>query len=288
MGLFNSKRNKRFFGEEDYFNDFREECEKALSVFEQLCENGFKENALAVFDFDFVSDKKEKLTALKDFFEPNYAYSFQEIAKKDSLYTLTGETLKLPFDEDGLLFWAIDLYTKGFEFDCILNGYGSLPDSQNLEFLDLAAASSSDYFESGLELLNKKNYSNAIIDFGTAIRIDPANKEAYQARGYCKDELKVPKLAREDYDKALEIDPNYVDALLIRATNKDDAGEHQDALQDYDKVIKIDPENNLAYYNRGNTRFSLGDKSGACNDWIKAKELGSEYAQERLDKECKK
>lgn len=288
MGLFNSRRNKRFFGEEEFFNDFKEECEKALNVFEQMCENGFTENALAVFDFDFVSDKKEKLTTLKEFFETNYTYSFQEIIKKDSLFTLTGETLKLPFDEDGLLFWAIDLYTKGFEFDCILSGYGSLTDSQNLEFLDLTTSSSSDYFESGLELLNKKNYSNAIIDFGTAIRIDPTNKEAYQARGYCKDELKVPKMAREDYDKAIEIDPNYVDALLIRATNKDDAAEHEEALRDYDKVIKIDPGNNLAYYNRGNTRFSLGDKSGACNDWAKAKELGSEYAQERLDKECKK
>lgn len=288
MRLFNFKKNKRFFSEEGFYNDFNEEAEKALSVYERMNRNGFKKNALAVFDFDFVSDKKEKLNKLKDFFETNYSYKFNAIEKSDSNWLLNGETLKLSFDEDGLMFWAIDLFTKGFEFDCILTGYGSLTDPNNSEFLDLTQNSSKYYYEKGLKCISKGNFSNAIIDFTTSIRIDPNNKASFSARGYCKDELQVPKMAKDDYDKAIEIDPTYIEVLMYRATNLDNSKKHEEALTEYNKVIELEPENHLAFFNRGNTKFSLNDKAGACNDWTKAKELGSEYAQERLEVECNK
>lgn len=288
MGLFNIKKNKRFFSEEDFYNDFRGEAEKALMVFENMLESGFQENALATFDFDFVSDKKEKLIALKEFFQTNYAYTFTEIEKRKTNWLINGQTPKFPFDADGLMFWAIDLYTKGFEFDCILSGYGSLTDKNNLEFIDITENSSTYYYSKGLENIGKRNFSTAITDFTTSIRIDSNNKESFSARGYCKEELQVPKMARDDYDKALLIDQNFVEAMLYKATNLDNSGEHDSALIEYNKVIVLEPENHLAYFNRGNTKFSLGDKIGACNDWAKAKELGSEYADERLEQECKR
>ena len=43
----------------------------------------------------------------------------------------------------------------------------------------------------------------------------------------------------------------------------------------------------MAYFNRGNSKFNKGDKEGACNDWTNAKELGADYAQERIDNNCK-
>jgi tetratricopeptide (TPR) repeat protein len=184
------------------------------------------------------------------------------------------------------MYWALDLYAKGFEFDCILNGYGALTDPNSISFPDLTNSTSDDFFDKGISELNKRNLSAAIIYFGIAIQLNPDSEKCYQARGYCKDELFTWKAARDDYDKALSIDPTYVDALILRATNKDDAGEHSEALTDYDKVIELEPDNDLAFYNRGNTKFSLGDKDGACKDWTKAKELGSAYAQERLDLEC--
>jgi len=288
MGLFNFKKGKRFFSEEDFYNDFNDEAEKALTVFENMLGSGFQENALATFDFDFISDKKEKLIAIREFFETNYGYTFNEIEKIKPNWQINGQTPKLPFDEEGLMFWVIDLYTKGFEFDCILSGYGSLTDKNNLEFLDTTQHSSNDYYKKGLEHISKRNFTNAITDFTTSIRIDLNNKEAFSARGYCKEELQVPKMAREDYDKALLIDPNFIEAMLYKATNLDNSEEHESALIEYDKVIELEPNNHLAYFNRGNTKFSLGDKLGACNDWTKAKELGSEYADERLELECRK
>lgn len=288
MGLFSSKKNKRFFSEDQFYYDFKEEAEKALTVYANMTGNGFQENALATFDFDFVSDQKEKLIALKEFFQTNYNYTFNEIEKVKSYWQINGETPQLPFDEDGLLFWVIDLYTKGFELDCILTGYGSMTDKDHLEFIDTTKFSSSDYYEKGLEHIGKRNFSNAIIDFTTAIQIDSNNKEAFSARGYCKEELQLQEMAREDYEKALLIDPNFIEAMLYKATNLDNSEDHDNALLEYNKVIALEPENHLAYFNRGNTKFSLGDKIGACNDWRKAKELGSEHAEERLEMECRK
>jgi len=287
MGLFNLKRNKRYFTEDNFNENYSNEALKANEVYQRMTENGFKENALATFDFDFVSDKKEKLLKLKQFLSENYSYTFKEPKRNGSIFIIAGDATELPINKEGLEYWVSDLYVKGYEFDCILSGYGALTDANNLSFLNLETATSDDFFKKGINELNKRNFGSAIISFSMAIQLDPNSEKSYQARGYCKDELLSWKAARDDYNKALLIDPNYIDALLIRATNKDNSGEHHEALIDYDKVIELQPENHLAYYNRGNAKFSLGDKAGACQDWTKSKRLGSGYAQVRLDLECK-
>jgi len=35
-------------------------------------------------------------------------------------------------------------------------------------------------------------------------------------------------------------------------------------------------------------KLNKGDQEAACIDWKKAKELGADYAQERIEKLCKK
>jgi tetratricopeptide (TPR) repeat protein len=283
----NSIMAKRFFTEEDFNKQYGKEMVSAVTVYERMTKNGFKDNALATFDFDFVSDKKEKLDSLSKFLNDNYHYKLKAVKKQDGQWMLEGEAIELPYTEDNLMFWAIDLYCKGYEFDCQLNGYGALTDPKNITYLDLKKDSAESFHKKGIDAINKRDFGAAIIYFTIALEIDPKKAKTWQARGYCKDEIYIWKAARRDYEKALEIEPNNVDALLILATNKDNAGEHKEALIDYDKVLKLEPENDLAYFNRGNTKLSLGDKKGACADWTKAKSLGSPYAQDRLDAECK-
>ena len=278
---------KRFFTEEEFNKQYGKEMVSAVTVYERMTKNGFKENALATFDFDFVSDKKEKLDSLSKFLNDNYQFKLKASKKQDGQWMLEGDANELPYSEHNLMFWAIDLYCKGYEFDCRLNGYGALTDPKNLTYLDLKNDSAESFHKKGIAAINKRDFGAAIIYFTVALEIDPKKAKTWQARGYCKDEIYTWKAARRDYEKALEIEPNSVDALLTLATNKDNAGEHEDALKDYDKVLILEPENDLAYFNRGNTKFSLGDKEGACLDWIKAKSLGSPYAQNRFDADCK-
>jgi tetratricopeptide (TPR) repeat protein len=279
--------NTRFFPKDEFNKQYGKEMVGAVTVYEQMTKNGFRHNALATFDFDFVSDKKEKLDSLSKFLTDNYNYKMKAVKKEQDQWILEGDAIELPYDEDNLMFWAIDMYCKGYEFDCRLNGYGALTDPKNLTYLDLKNDSAETFFKKGIAAINKRNFGAAIIYFTMALKIDPKQAKTWQARGYCKDEIYTWKAARRDYEKALEIDPTNVDALLTLATNKDNAGEHTEALKDYDQVLTLEPENDLAYFNRGNTKFSLGDKKGACEDWTKAKSLGSPYAQDRLNAECK-
>ena len=278
--------HNQYFTEEDFNEEYGKEMASATTLYERMTKNGFKENALATFDFDFTSDTKEKLDSLAKFFKDNYDFKLKDPKKEEDHWIVEGDAIELPYTEDNLMFWVLDLYCKGYEFDCRLNGYGSLTDKKNLTYLNLQNQTSDRFFKKGIDALNKRNFGAAIIYFTISIELDPRNKASLQARGYCKDEIYTWKAARKDYDKALEIDSNYVDALSIRATNKDNAGEHQEALKDYNKVIEIEPKNALAYFNRGNTKFSLEDKKGACEDWKMAKSLGSPYAQDRLNEEC--
>ena len=277
----------RYITEADFNNNYGKEMVSAITVYESMTKSGFKENALATFDFDFTSDTKEKLDSLAKFLTDNYNFRLRIPKKEEDHWIVQGDAIELPYTEDNLIFWALDLYCKGYEFDCRLSGYGALTDPKNLTYLNLDNQTADSFHKKGIDALDKRDFGAAINYFTTALKLDPKNKSTWLARGYCKDEIHTWKAARKDYDQALEIDPNYVDALLIRATNKDDAGEHKEALKDYNKVIQLEPKNDLAYFNRGNTKFSLGDKKGACEDWTKSKSLGSPYAQDRLNAECK-
>jgi len=277
----------RFFTQADFNNNFGKEMADAIDVCKGMAGDGFKEFALAKFDVDFTADTKEKLDSLAAFLTVHYGFTCEPPQKEENVWAMQCGGVALPYSEDNLRFWAIDLYCKGYAFDCRLNGYGALTDPTKLVFESLDSVTADSVLRQGIHALNNTNFGAAIIYFTTALRINPTMKTALQARGYCKDEIRCWKAARQDYDKALAIDPNYVDALLIRATNKDDAGEHAAALEDYNKIIALDPDNDLAYFNRGNTKFSLGDKNGACADWVKAKALGSPHAEGRLMMECK-
>jgi tetratricopeptide (TPR) repeat protein len=284
MGLFNFKKDRRFFTEEDFEDNFPSEISTAISVYEQLLENGFKENALAQLDYTFSSNTKEKLAELSAFLQHNYKHTLNPVKKESAIWIVEGKAPALPFDEEALMYWAIDLYHKGFEMDCMLIAYGAMTDENNLTYL--APATAEQYFDNGLKKIDERNFGEAIIYLTHSLKLDANNEEAYQARGYCKDELQFFKNAREDYDKAIEIDPNYVEALLLRGANFDDNEELAAAIADYNKVIELEPDNGIAFYNRGNSKFGMGNKNGACSDWKVAVSLGVQEAQVCVNEEC--
>ena len=278
---------RRFFSETEFNDNFGKEMVTANTVYQRMVSHGWKDYSLATFDFTFVSDSKDKLDSLGNFLTKNYNFKIYPVKKENDHWELNGDATEFPVDEDNLLFWALDLYTKGFEFDCKLEGYGALTDPENPNILKLDTNLTEKYFDLALEAYRKRNLGMSIIHLSTVIRLDPGDPNAWYSRAIAKDELQTWKSARRDYDKAIEIAPDFVSAIVNRAANKDEAGEYDEALKDYDKAITLDPENALAYFNRGNTKHTKGNKQGACEDWKKAKQLGAEYAQERIDELCK-
>jgi len=277
----------KFFTKTQFNDNFGKEMVSANSVYEQRIKSGVASYALATYDFVFISDEQDKLTRLAKFLATNYEYKVNEIKEQDNYWELTGDATEFPVDENNLMYWALDLYCKGYEFDCKLDGYGALGDPKNQRFPDMEINNADHYFELAMEAYNKRNLGMAVIHFSTAIKINPNDPNSWYSRAIIKDELHTWKAARRDYDKAIELAPDFVDAIVNRAANKDEAGDYDEAIEDYSKAIELNSQNEMAYYNRGNSKFNKNDNKGACEDWNMAKELGAKYAEERINEHCK-
>jgi tetratricopeptide (TPR) repeat protein len=289
-GFGQNKMENKFITWDNFVDGFGREMVSAEDVFNTMVKSGLKYNTLTKMDFTFISDKKENLQKLSEFLKTHYQYSVQEVKKYDKIWELNGETNEFPITGDNLLFWALDMYKRGYEFDALLDAYGGLADSKTARFPLLDSTKADFYFDKGVECYNKGDLSGSIFNWTLTIEIDAKDPNAYYSRAIVKNELYTWKLALKDYDKAIEIAPKFVSALINRGGLKDDNGDYQGAIADYETVLKLDQldqeAKQQAYFNLGNTYFNLKDKKTACENWNKALESGAEYAKERLTENC--
>ncbi len=285
------KMEQKFFTWDNFVDGFGKEMVSTEEVFERMVKSGLKDNCLTKMDFTFISDKKENLQKLGEFIKSHYPYSVQEVKKYGKLWEINGETNEIPMTADNLLYWGLDMYKRGYEFDAKLDAYGGPFDPKDQKFPQIDSSKADYYFDKGLECYNNGDLSGAIFNWTLTIQIDPTDPNAYYSRAIVKNELYTWKSALKDYDKALEIAPKFVSALINRGGLKDENGNYQGAIADYETVLKLDKleaeEIQQAYFNLGNTYFNLKDKKTACENWNKALENGAEYAKERINEHCK-
>jgi tetratricopeptide (TPR) repeat protein len=285
------KMENKYISWDNFVDGFGKEMVSAEDVFNNMVKSGLKNNTMTKMDFTFVSDKKENLIKLGEFIKTHYRYSVQEVKRFDKLWEINGETNEFPMTADNLLFWALDMYKRGYEFDATIDAYGGLADSKTAIFPILDSTKTDYYFDKGLECYNNGDLSGAIFNWTLSIETDPTDPNAYYSRAIVKNELYTWKLALKDYDKAIEIAPKFVSALINRGGLKDENGDYQGAISDYEIVLKLDKlekeEKAQAYFNLGNTYLNMKEKSNACENWKKALELGEKDAIERIKEHCK-
>jgi tetratricopeptide (TPR) repeat protein len=277
----------RFFTHQEFIDNFGKEMVSADDVYNLLKKNGLTDNALGTFDIVYISNSKQKVDSLGTFLKENYRFTMKDSENVGDHWEVAGDSKPIPVDSENLLYWALDLYVKGFEFDCKLDGYGAMMDHKKPEFLKTDSTMEDRYFEAGLEAYNKRDLGSAIINWTLAIKINPKDPNSYYSRAIAKNELRTWKSALRDYDKAIDLAPKFVDAIVNRAALKDENGDYDGAIVDYNKAIELEPTQPMAYFNRGNARLNMGDKNLACIDWKKSKELGADYADARIKEHCK-
>jgi|ERR1035437_666165 tetratricopeptide (TPR) repeat protein len=84
-----------------------------------------------------------------------------------------------------------------------------------------------------------KNYIEAIKDYDDFIKINPNSFEAYNDRGFAKEELNDYKGALIDYNKAIELNPKYEEAYSGRANAKIMMHDPKGATDDMEQAIKF-------------------------------------------------
>mgnify|MGYP000850968032 CR=1 FL=1 len=286
-----SKMENKFITWDDFVKGFGKEMVSAEDVFKNMSDSGLKDNCLTKMDFTFISDDKENLIRLSEFLSSHYPYVLHEVKKYGSLWELNGETNEIPMTADNLMYWSLDMYKRGYEFDSTLDAYGGLFDPRSPNFPDLANSKAEYYFDKGMDCYNNGDLSGSIFNWSLAIAIDSKDPNAYYSRAIVKNELYTWKSALKDYDKAIEIAPKFGSALINRGGLKDENGDYQGAIADYEKVLQFDDSSlenkQQAYFNLGNTKFNLKDKRAACENWNRALELGADYAKDKIDDYCK-
>ena len=286
-----NKMENKYITWDNFVENFGKQMVSAEDVFNNMVKSGLKNNTLTMMDFTFVSDKKENLIKLGEFIKTHYPYTIQEVKKNENLWEINGETNEFPITLDNLIYWSLDMYKRGYEFDASFDAYGGPTDSKTAKFPIMDIFKKDFYFDKGIECYNNGDLSGAIINWTLTIEIDPKDPNAYYSRAIVKNELYTWKSALKDYDEAIKIAPNFASALINRGSLKDENEDYQGAIVDYETVLKLAKleaeEKQQAYFNLGNTYFNLKDKKKACENWKKALENGAEYVKERINEHCK-
>jgi len=286
-----NKMENKFITWDNFVENFGKEIVSAEDVYNRMVKNGLKDYTLTKMDFTFTSNKKENLVKLGEFIRNHYPYEVQEIQRFEKIWEINGQTNEIPITADNLLYWALDMYKRGYVFDASFIAYGGFSEKNSPKFPDFDKSKEDYYLDLGVECYENGDLSGSLINWTITLEINPNEPNSYYSRAIVKDELYTWKSALKDYDKAIEIAPDFISALTNRGSLKDDNGDYTGAIEDYNKVLsfeKVDLENKQnAYFNRGNSKLNIGNKKGACEDWKKALELGAEYAKERLDEHCK-
>ena len=132
-------------------------------------------------------------------------------------------------------------------------------------------------YKNGRDKYSKDDYKGAIADFTKAIELDANYAEAYEFRGFIKNEIKDYQGANEDFSKAIEIDSNYVEAYIDRGDLKYNLKEYQSAINDYTKAIQIDSTDYIFFSKRAHAKFDLNNDKEAIGDFNKAIELNPNF-----------
>ena len=99
------------------------------------------------------------------------------------------------------------------------------------------------------------NYEKALVDFNTAIKLNPQYEAAFTNRGIVWMEKKDYEKAKKDFDMALQLNPQSIPALFNRGNARAKLNqEYFAALEDYEKVLALDPKYEGAHKNIALTR----------------------------------
>lgn len=95
------------------------------------------------------------------------------------------------------------------------------------------------WFEIGRQAVIAENWSEALIAFNKAIKLNPQNTEAYFYRGNVYDELGNYKQAIVDYNKTIKLNPVYIDAYLRRGFAYNNLGKLNEAMDNIKMAAKL-------------------------------------------------
>ncbi len=131
-------------------------------------------------------------------------------------------------------------------------------------------SSAADYVSRGEQKAGDGNFEGAIADYTEAIRLNPNDADAFNARGYAYFKLKQYSKAISDHTEAIRLQPNDSMTYVQRSVSYQGLGEYAKAITDCTEAIRLLPVNSFAYVVRGNAYCDLGEYGNAISDYTES------------------
>ncbi len=152
-------------------------------------------------------------------------------------------------------------------------------DSNRIYLADMSRV----YYEKSNISAAHGNIVDAVAGYDKAIYCDTNNADAYNNRGYWKNELGNYEEAIRDYNKVLELNPVHPLAYNNRGYAKLQLNAVADALKDINTSINMLNNNAYAYKNRALIYIKLNRLNEACNNLQMALDYGFSDANGKIE-----
>lgn len=139
-------------------------------------------------------------------------------------------------------------------------------------------------YNSGITLLNNKDYDEAIKAFKKAVSINPESHLAHFFLGYCYELKNQNDIAISYYKKATQLKYNYIDAYYNLGMLYTKMKDYFLAIQQFKKILKAEPSNYNACIGLGIAYDESGDLQQALEYYDKAIKINPEIADAYINK----
>jgi tetratricopeptide (TPR) repeat protein len=129
------------------------------------------------------------------------------------------------------------------------------------------------YLNRALAHCQKKEYDEAIRDSNKAIRLNPRDSQGYHIRGFIYSAKGKYTRAIEEYSEATSLDPKNELAFIDRGVARTHKKQYEWARWDFNIAIELNPKNAEAYVGKADNYYLQGAYDLAIKDYSKAIEL---------------
>ncbi len=137
------------------------------------------------------------------------------------------------------------------------------------------------HFDTGVELYNKQQYEEAIVEFNEAKELDPEQPSIYSRLGDSYRKLEKYEEALASYNKSLELDPTNSNLYSNKGDVLNKLGREDESLEAFQTAAEMNPGAGGAqnFYNMGVTHYNNGSMTEAAAFFRKTIESDNNYAE---------
>ncbi|MEW6096891.1 MAG: tetratricopeptide repeat protein [bacterium] len=143
----------------------------------------------------------------------------------------------------------------------------------------LSALDAEEHFVTGNEYLANHQYSEAIIEYKEALKLNPYYKEAYLNLGKAYQSKQLFKDAISQYKKAIKLDRKYVDAYINLGICYEKQNLLTKAKTNLEKAIELNPVNAEGHFYLANILYKGKKIKESIEEYIQTTKIDSKHFQ---------